>query len=343
MEKNNTNELVIASEEKLKDKIYVIRGQKVMLDFELAYLYGYETKRFNEQIRNNIERFDEDFRFKLTKEEWENWRSNFSTSSWGGARYLPHAFTEQGIYMLMAVLKGDVAINQSKTLIRTFKLMKDYIIENQNLIDQRQYLQLSIVTAQNSHDIADISHNLQVVEEQMAEVVNELGEVVKKSDISDIMIDFGNLNVRKSILLLKGQLVEANLGYMQIYEEAKQSIYVIDNYIGLKTLVLLKAVSSSIPVTIISDNIGGGLHKLEYEDFHKEYFQVNIDFKRSCGEFHDRYIILDYGTENEKIFHCGGSSKDAGFRVMTIEEVPDKDIYHELIDRVCKNPPLRLI
>lgn len=108
-----------------------------MLDFELAEIYGYTTKRFNEQIKNNIERFDEDFRFKLTREEVNNLRSNFSTSSWGGSRYLPYAFTEQGIYMLMTVLKGDLAIRQSKALIRTFKQMKDYIIENQDLIGER--------------------------------------------------------------------------------------------------------------------------------------------------------------------------------------------------------------
>ena len=87
-----------------------------MLDFELAEIYGYTTKRFNEQIKNNIERFDEDFRFKLTREEIDHLRSKNSTSSWGGSRYLPYAFTEQGIYMLMTVLKGDLAIQQSTIL-----------------------------------------------------------------------------------------------------------------------------------------------------------------------------------------------------------------------------------
>ena len=76
----------------------------------MAEIYGYETKRFNEQVKNNIERFDEDFRFQLTDEEIYNWRSKISTSSWGGTRYKPYAFTEQGIYMLMTVLKGDLGI-----------------------------------------------------------------------------------------------------------------------------------------------------------------------------------------------------------------------------------------
>lgn len=143
MTNEKQTEILVIDELTLQSKIHIVRGQKVMLDFELAEIYGYTTKRFNEQIKNNIERFDKDFRFKLTREEVENLRSKNSTSSWGGSRYLPYAFTEQGIYMLMTVLKGDLAIRQSKALIRTFKRMKDYIIENQGLIGEREYLQMS--------------------------------------------------------------------------------------------------------------------------------------------------------------------------------------------------------
>ena len=113
MANENKAEILVIDEIMLQSKIHIVRGQKVMLDFELAEIYGYTTKRFNEQIKNNIERFDEDFRFKLTREEIDNLRSKNSTSSWGGSRYLPYAFTEQGIYMLMTVLKGDLAIQGS--------------------------------------------------------------------------------------------------------------------------------------------------------------------------------------------------------------------------------------
>ncbi|MBQ1614234.1 MAG: ORF6N domain-containing protein [Selenomonas sp.] len=82
---------------------------------------------FNQQVKNNIQKFDDDFRFQLTKEEWENLRSKFLTSSWGGTRYLPYAFTEQGIYMLMTVLKGDLAARQSKSIIRLFKKEKPFV------------------------------------------------------------------------------------------------------------------------------------------------------------------------------------------------------------------------
>ena len=100
-----------------------------MLDYDLASIYGYETRRFNEQVKNNIERFDDTFRFQLTDSEFNILKSNFSTSSWGGTRKLPFAFTEEGIYMLMAVLKGDLAVSQSKKLIKLFKRMKDFIIK----------------------------------------------------------------------------------------------------------------------------------------------------------------------------------------------------------------------
>ena len=117
---------------------YIIRNQKVMIDSDLAEIYGYTTKRFNEQVKNNKEKFDEDFMFQLDDNEMALLsRSNFSTSIQtkgikGGRTYNPYAFTEQGIYMLMTVLKGELAIKQSKTLIRLFKEMKDFILENNN-------------------------------------------------------------------------------------------------------------------------------------------------------------------------------------------------------------------
>ena len=135
---------MIISEETIKNKIYIIRGQRVMLDMELAEIYGYTTKAFNQQVKNNIHKFDDDFRFQLTKDEWANLRSKKLTSSWGGTRYLPYAFTEQGIYMLMTVLKGDLATKQSKSLIRLFKKMKDYLVTSSGQLGQQEILSLAM-------------------------------------------------------------------------------------------------------------------------------------------------------------------------------------------------------
>ena len=120
-------EFSLIDERLLKSRIYTIRGVKVMLDADLAEIYGYSTSRFNEQVKYNLDRFDEDFRFQLTREESSNLISEIPISRWGGSRKQPFAFTEQGIYMLMTVLKGEQAVAQSKALIRLFKQMKDYI------------------------------------------------------------------------------------------------------------------------------------------------------------------------------------------------------------------------
>ena len=342
------DEMMLVSHESLVKKIYIIRGQKVMLDFELAEIYGYETKRFNEQVKRNIEKFDEDFMFQLTDEEVselsrsQNATLNKSAGRGSNIKYNPHAFTEQGIYMLMTVLKGELAVKQSKALIRTFKQMKDYIVENQGLIGKREFLQLSMQITSNVVEMQDLRRDLRDVEDKVAGLVDNLGNVVHKSELSDLILDLSNPQLKYGFLLLNGQPIEANLAYKDIYSIAKKSIYIVDNYIGVKTLVLLKDVPPSVEVIIFSDNIGKGLHTLEYQDFCKEYPFRKITFQKSGGEFHDRYIIIDWNTEHQRIYHCGASSKDAGQRITSITEVVDQMIYTDLINNLLKNPVLQL-
>lgn len=347
MEKmDKKDEIMLVNHESLAEKIYIIRGQKVMLDFELAEIYGYETKRFNEQVKNNIEKFDDDFRFQLTKEEWENLRSKISTSKSetgsGGRRYLPYVFSEAGIYMLMTVLKGELAVKQSKALIRTFKQMKDYIVENQGLIGQREFLQLSMQITSNVVEMQGLRRDLMNVEDKVAGLVDNLGNVVHKSELSELILDLSNPQLKYGFLLLNGEPIEANLAYKDIYSIAKKSIYIVDNYIGVKTLVLLKDIPSSVEITIFSDNVGKGLHTIEYQDFCKEYPFRKVKFQKSGGEFHDRYIIIDWNTDKQRIYHCGASSKDAGQRITTISEVVDQVVYADLINKLLKNPILKL-
>lgn len=180
------------------------------------------------------------------------------------------------------------------------------------------------------------------VEDKAAEVINCLSNVVQKSDLSKIILDFSNPEVKREYLLLNGQPVEASLAYKDIYSTAKKSIYVVDNYIGVKTLVLLKEVLPSIEVIIFSDNIGKRLHNIEYQDFCREYPNRKIKFQKTAGVFHDRYIIIDYSTENQRIFHCGASSKDAGERITTVSEVIDQVVYTDLINKLLENKRLIL-
>jgi len=317
------NEIVIHNEQDLKSKIYTIRGLRVMLDFDLAEIYGYSTKRFNEQVKNNIEKFDNDFMFQLNEFEYSFLRSKFSTSKTetrGGRQYFPYAFTEQGIYMLMTVLRGDMAVQQSKMLIRLFKGMKDFIIEREHLIGYDEVAKLAIQTSQNTKDIALLKENM-----------------ATKADVAHIIEDFTNPEIKKDFLFLNGKPVEADLAYQEIYANAKETIFVIDNYIDLKTLVLLKSARKNVKITIFTDNKGKGLHQKEFDDFSKEYPNIALTLKTANGIFHDRYIILDFGTNNETIYHCGASSKDAGKKVSSVMTIADNEAYKPLIENLLKN------
>ncbi len=240
--------------------------------------------------------------------------------------------------MLMTVLKGDLAVRQSRALVRTFKQMKDYIVENQGLIGRREFFQFSMQITSNVVEMQD----LRDVEDQVAEVMDTLNNVMHKSELSELILDLSNPQLKYGFLLLNGQPIEANLAYKDIYSIAKKSVYIVDNYIGVKTLVLLKDVPSSVEVIIFSDNIGKGLHTLEYQDFCEEYLFRKITFQKSGREFHDRYIIIDWNNENQRIYHCGASSKDVGQRITSITEVVDQMIYTDLINNLLKNPALKL-
>ena len=148
-------------EKDIKSMIYTIRGQQVMLDSDLARLYGYTTTKLNQQVKNNSEKFvGDDFMFQLDENEYKNLMSKNLISSWGGRRKLPNVFTEQGIYMLMTVLKGELAIQQSRLLVRTFKEMRHYMLENKAFITNDDFMKLSLQTNQNTLEIQKINTKL---------------------------------------------------------------------------------------------------------------------------------------------------------------------------------------
>ena len=350
------------TQESIKSMIYIVRGQRVMFDFDLARIYGYETKTFNQQVKRNIKRFDEDFYFQISKTELESIlklqkstsrldndfisidsndlsRSQFVTTIddylsrlqksttidkftsksvfldtkiqtkgiKGGRTYLPYVFTEQGVYMLMTVLKGGLAIKQSKALIRLFKKMKDYIVEN-----------------------ALISNNSFMISKKFADYDKRFENVENKLDI--VMNNFIDPSTYKRFAIMDGQKIEADLAYQTIYSLAKSSIIVIDDYISVKTLQLLLSANKGVDITIISDNVSNNPVTDEYlEDFIKES-DLNVTIKPSNNRCHDRYIAIDYKSDNEKIYMSGSSSKDAGNKITTILDVGDKEMCYSLID-----------
>ena len=320
-------EIIVINQDTIKNKIYFIRNQKVMLDFELAEIYGYTTARFNEQVKNNSEKFDDDFMFQLTKAEFENLISKKSTSSWGGRRKLPYAFTEQGIYMLMTVLRGELAVTQSKALIRMFKQMKDFIVENRDFIGMKELVQIAVQTNQNTRDIAEIK-----------------SKMAMKEDLKKVMDNFIDTDTYKHFLLMNGDKIEADVAYTKIYKSAKKSIYVLDNYIGLKTLELLRAAKDKTEIIVFSDNVKNKdmLTKSILADFRTDYPNIHLEMKIAGKKYHDRYIAIDYGTENEAIYHCGSSSKDAGNKISSITKIEELNLYmyHMMFDELLQNRDL---
>ena len=324
MSKQKDNlEIIELTEQNIESMVYIIRGQKVMLDFDLSRIYGYSTTAFNQQVRRNLEKFPLDFMFKLTSKEvneilmsqivtsseTEILKPKKSASSWGGRRKLPYAFTEQGIYMLMTVLKGELATKQSKALIRLFKRMKDYITESNNLINANGIIELT--NKVNSNTI-------------------RLTEVEKKLDV--VMDNFIDPSTYKHFLFMNGEKIEAEIAFQVLYSLANKSIYIIDDYIDLKTLRLLKCINKCINITIFSDNVSrNAVTEEDIIQFKNEY-GIRLEIKSTNNIIHDRYIMLDYDTPNEKLYHCGASSKDAGNKATTIAKIDDSGAYHPLID-----------
>lgn len=292
----NTEIMTVAN---ICNRVYVIRGQQVMLDSDLAEIYGYEVKRLNEQVKRNIARFPEDFMFQLSREEIESVKSQFATSRGnaffegqdGGRRKLPYAFTEQGIYMLATVLRGELAEQQSIFIMRAFREMRHYIKQNQQFVTQSE---MRFVTAR----VAEISV-------QMSDVTNRQKNTEQNVE-----------NIQKSIA----------------------SIYVVDNYVNIKTLQLLSQRKQGVEVILFTENGHGRkgfLTEAVVKDFECQYPPLHIKPNLDC---HDRLIIVDYGLPTEQIYHCGASSKDAGKKLCAINKVENSAIFHPVIDNLLLEP-----
>ncbi len=218
--------IAIIDEQFIRDKIYEIRGTKVMLDFELAEIYGYTTSAFNQQVKRNEDKFPRDFCFQLTREEYQNLLSQNVTASWGGDRRTePWVFSEGGIYMLMTVLKGELAVKQSIALIRTFQAMKDYVVNNQSLINQRDYLRLSMRVSDTQQKVQNIQVQLLDQGDRLNDLFGQMQDTVKKSEISPFLLDLSKPADRHEYLILNGEPAKADETYIQIYSEAKKKVF----------------------------------------------------------------------------------------------------------------------
>ncbi len=286
----------------IRAKIYTIRGVQVMLDSDLAEIYGYETKNFNRQVKNNIEKFPEDMMFQLNQKEVEQISrcKNFTSIMQvkgvkGGRTYFPFVFTEQGIYMLMTVLKGELATQQSLALVRMFKQMRQYLAEHELLSDHLTKIDLKLL----EHDKA-------------------IGQVLKQLE---------EPRTKKAILFFKGQMFDAFSCIADIIKTAKTEIILIDGYVDTATLDLLSKKKKGVKVEIYTMQNNCKLTSSEIADFNKQYAGLAVSY---TTEFHDRFMIIDRKT----LYHVGASIKDAGKKAFEISQINDDKQVSEILKRL---------
>ena len=287
--------LGLSTVDNIINSIYIIRGQQVMLDSDLAKIYGYEVKRLNEQVKRNIKRFPEDFMFQLVESEIpDSLKSQFATLNINEnkrgmhIKKMPYVFTEQGIYMLATVLKGELA----------------------DVVDRQKQTEKSMEEIRKSID-----------------VMNE--NFITEKDF-------------KNFVIYKGQKFEADVAYIDIYQQATKSIYVVDDYMNTKTLQLLSQKQSGVEVILFTENGHGKkgfLTSAVVKDFINQYPTLRIKPNPDC---HDRWIILDYGLPAESVYHCGASSKDAGKKLCAINKVDSVQMIHPVIDRSLLLPDKKI-
>ena len=265
----------IISKQEIENQIYTVRDQQVMLDSYLARIYQVETKNLNKAVKRNTERFPASFCFQLTEEEVENLRFQFGTSSlnYGGRRYLPYVFTEQGIAMLSAVLRSEIAIKVSIEIMNAFVEMRRMLISN-----------------------ASLFHRLDKIELKQLQSDQKFEEIFKA-------LESHKLHSEKGIFY-NGQVFDAYTFVSDIIRNAKTSIILLDNYVDDTVLTLLGKRSDNVTTTIYTKNISNQL-RLDLQRYNSQYPPIEIEI---FSDAHDRFFIID----NTELYHIGASLKDLG-------------------------------
>ena len=259
----------------IRNLIYTIRGKQVMLDSDLAALYQVETKNLNKAVKRNIERFPASFCFQLTEKEVENLRFQFGTSSlnYGGRRYLPYAFTEQGVAMASAILRSDIAVKMSVQIMEAFVEMRRMLISN-----------------------ASLFHRLDNIELRQLEADQKFEEIFKA-------LESDKLHSEKGIFY-NGQVFDAYTFVSDIIRKAGSSIILLDNYVDDTVLTLLGKRNDNVTATILTKSISNQL-RLDLQRYNSQYPAIDIEI---FSDAHDRFLIID----NTELYHIGASLKDLG-------------------------------
>ena len=298
--KNNTHTEAITSSTNLKSQIatsrleptrpieqmiYTLRDVQVILDEDIAGLYGVKTKRLNEQVKRNIDRFESDFMFKLTSEEFSILRSQNVTASWGGRRSLPFAFTELGVAMLSSVLSSKEAIEVNKKIMRAFSAMRRFLVSN----------------AQVFQRLDNLEYKLIATDEKVTLLYNKIEE--------------GKLEPRQGIFF-DGQIYDAYEFVCGLIKGAKTRIVLIDNYVDDSVLTMLDKRETGVSATVYTQKISPQF-QLDINKHNAQYSAIEVkEFTKS----HDRFLILD-----NQVYLIGASLKDLGKKWFAVSLMSETD------------------
>ncbi|MCI8700574.1 MAG: ORF6N domain-containing protein [Clostridia bacterium] len=295
------NKLIIKNElsnEEIKNLIYTVRGKQVMLDSDVAMLYHYETKKINQTVKRNIERFPEKFCFRLEEKELETMWSQIVTTSklednkYRSKKYLPYVFTEQGIAMLSGLLKNEIAIQVSINIMDAFVEMRKFIFIN-----------------------GQVFNRLTSVENKLLEYDKKFDEVFNQLQLKE--------NIKQRIFF-NGQIYDAYSLIIDIIKKANKKILIIDNYVDDSILKMLTKKKSNIEVVILTSN-KSNIENIDIQKFNKEYPILKV---AKTNKFHDRFIVID----NKEMYHLGASIKDLGQKCFGINKIEDIEIINKIIN-----------
>lgn len=273
------SELDLINNEDIKNLIYNIRGKQVMLDSDIAMLYHCETKYVNRVVKRNMERFPEEFCFQLDENEFQNLRCQFVTSSsyqnYGGRRYMPYVFTEQGVAMLSVLLKSDIAIKVSINIMKAFVEMRRLMLSNGQIFERLTNMEYKLLEHDKKFDIL-------------------FDELQKNKEF-------------KQRIFFEGQIYDAYSLIVDIIKKANKKIVIIDNYIDDSILKMLTKKNKNVEVVILTSDKSNIL-KLDVQKFNKEYPILKI---AKTNKFHDRFIVID----NSELYHLRGIYKGSREKV----------------------------
>jgi hypothetical protein len=265
----------------IQNRIYTIRGIQVMLDRDLAELYGVETKHINQAVKNNLDKFPSDFMFELSKDEFTDLRSKILPADFSKVRITPKVFSEQGVYMLATIIKGKIATQTTISIMRTFTKMKHFIYQNSHLFARFERIEYKL----NLHD-------------------NNFERVFKALEDKSERPTQG--------IFFDGQIFDAYVFVGELLQSASSKIILIDNYIDTSVLILFSRYSH-IKFEIITKNISKQL-KLDIQKYNSQYGNLTV---KTSNKFHDRFLIID----DKEAYHIGASLKDLGKKIFAFSKI----------------------